>query len=491
MTSDNFSKKFDAQNELGEMGEKVVPLLIEALQDIDQRVGAGGALEKIGKPAVKPLLNSLNDTEWRVRFVAAHTLGHIRAKEAVEPLIGLLYDPQPEVRKYAAEALGSIGDQRAEQPLRERLQYEDSMLAISGINEALSNLRTNITTADTTADEDKQKQIHVDAENQNTQKKRADIQNTSDVSKQTTSNASEKNASDESKQNESNVSGQKTSKQISKKKAVIMIAAIAAIAVAAVVAFVLMLGQEGDSEVAAGAQKSSWGAQVSEAPYASEEAAAPDGEPTPQSLQVSDIIGIWQLGDFVGEEFVVRDEFIEFTETEMVNLQDGTREPYTLENSDMVLYDTDYFTALADDVGVLVWGSVEAGAGPAFFAKRPGEEATTAHVAAPKVTDSVVLTNKEWDYIEHVVTPGADVDKMPLYECKNIWFSEDGTFRTSRSKGTYEVKDDTLILFFTSAGQRHIFYITTDKQESEGIYNMTLTSEDKKAAFSFRAYEKE
>jgi hypothetical protein len=101
-----------------------------------------------------------------------------------------------------------------------------------------------------------------------------------------------------------------------------------------------------------------------------------------------------------------------------------------------------------------------------------------------------MLTNKEWGYTEHVVTLGADVDKMPLYECMNIWFGEDGTFRTSHSKGTYEVKDDTLILFFTSAGQRHIFYITIDAQKSEGIYNMTLTTEDKKAAFSFRAYEK-
>ena len=151
--SGNFSKEFNAQNELGEMGEKAVPLLIEALQDIDKRVGAGGALAKIGEPAVKPLLNSLNNSEWRVRFVAAHTLGRINAKEAVEPLIGLLYDPQPDVRKYAAEALGSIGDERAEQPLRERLQNEDSMLAISGINEALSNLRTNITTADNRTDD--------------------------------------------------------------------------------------------------------------------------------------------------------------------------------------------------------------------------------------------------------------------------------------------------------------------------------------------------
>jgi HEAT repeat protein len=138
--NEDFGKKFTAQDTLKEIGAPALPLLIEALQDIDLRVGAGSVLVNIGQPAVAPLLNALEDPEWRVRFVAAHSLGRIGTEEAVEPLIRALADPQPDVRKYAAEALGAIGDTRAIQPLRDRLQYEDSMLARSGIEEALKKL---------------------------------------------------------------------------------------------------------------------------------------------------------------------------------------------------------------------------------------------------------------------------------------------------------------------------------------------------------------
>lgn len=140
LASDNFSKTFDAGNKLVECGEDAIPMLIDALQVDNQRVGASQALGRIGKSAVVPLINCLYDPNSRVRLVAAIALGRTYSKDAVEPLIELLNDPVSDVRMYVAEALGKIGDARALQPLRDRMRSEDSVMAIRGIEEALRNL---------------------------------------------------------------------------------------------------------------------------------------------------------------------------------------------------------------------------------------------------------------------------------------------------------------------------------------------------------------
>jgi len=141
LASDNFSKTFDAGNKLVEFGEEAIPMLIDALQVDNQRVGASQTLGRIGKSAVVPLINCLYDPNSRVRLMAAIALGRTYSKNAVEPLIELLNDPVSDVRMYAAEALGDIGDARALQPLKDRMRSEDSMLAIQGISNALKKLQ--------------------------------------------------------------------------------------------------------------------------------------------------------------------------------------------------------------------------------------------------------------------------------------------------------------------------------------------------------------
>ena len=133
----DFQQRWKAEEELAAMGVAVIPSLIETLQDIDRRVSAANVLVRIGKASIDPLINCLADPDWRVRFISANALGKLKAVEAVDILINLLHDPRPEVRQYSAEALGMIGDRRALQPLKNRLQSEDSMLAIRGIEEAL------------------------------------------------------------------------------------------------------------------------------------------------------------------------------------------------------------------------------------------------------------------------------------------------------------------------------------------------------------------
>ena len=207
-----------------------------------------------------------------------------------------------------------------------------------------------------------------------------------------------------------------------------------------------------------------------------------------QRLQAGDIVGIWQVGTFDEEEFVLIDEFIEFTDTEMITLNDGMREPYKLKDSRMVLGESDYMAALAEDEDILMLAP-ENTDDPLIFAQRSSAEKMEAYVSEPKVIDRASLTGKEWNYTDQIIAPGADTAKMPLYECGYLLFGEDGSFRTSHAKGTYEIKDDTLTLFFTSAGQQFIFAITIDGQPSQGVYGMILTSEDNHGAFSFRAYE--
>jgi HEAT repeat protein len=120
-----------------------VPGLIKALgyQKEDDREAAAEALVQIGAPAVKPLIDILNDNDRSVRWYAVRALGQIGDPAAVEPLIAASTDPLVSVRSVAvgalvqigapavkaliaalpswaaAEALGRIGDTRAVEPL--------------------------------------------------------------------------------------------------------------------------------------------------------------------------------------------------------------------------------------------------------------------------------------------------------------------------------------------------------------------------------------
>ena len=96
----------------------------------------------IGKPAVKPLIASLDDNDPLVRRHAAEALGRIEDPEAVEPLIAVLNDSDPLIRRQAAEALGKIKDSRAVGPLTSILANKDEISYMrASAAEALGRIR--------------------------------------------------------------------------------------------------------------------------------------------------------------------------------------------------------------------------------------------------------------------------------------------------------------------------------------------------------------
>ncbi len=109
-----------AAEALGYIGDaRAVKSLSLALKDRDENVRqyAAAALRKIGGPAIKPLIQILNDTNKDVRERATVTLGNISNARPMEPLILALKDKDKYVRYSAAEALGYIGDAKAVEPL--------------------------------------------------------------------------------------------------------------------------------------------------------------------------------------------------------------------------------------------------------------------------------------------------------------------------------------------------------------------------------------
>jgi len=93
-----------------------LPFLMEALRDsfwwYEREVQVGdlfNAIERMGAPAVEPLLEALKDKEGAVRKYAALLLGRMKDARAIEPLGNTLYDLHHEVGKASAEALAGFG----------------------------------------------------------------------------------------------------------------------------------------------------------------------------------------------------------------------------------------------------------------------------------------------------------------------------------------------------------------------------------------------
>ncbi len=93
--------------------------MIEQLGSDDEvlRVQAGESLLLMGRAAVRPLINALENRSYKGRHLIAATLGCLGDARAVEPLIRALRDPDKTVRYHSALALGKLRDKRAVQPL--------------------------------------------------------------------------------------------------------------------------------------------------------------------------------------------------------------------------------------------------------------------------------------------------------------------------------------------------------------------------------------
>ena len=62
----------------------------------------------MGEPAVDPLIETLNDEDWRVRGAAAWALGNLGDEKAIPALEKLLDDESGFVKKGAQSAIDSI-----------------------------------------------------------------------------------------------------------------------------------------------------------------------------------------------------------------------------------------------------------------------------------------------------------------------------------------------------------------------------------------------
>ena len=92
----------------------VIPQLLEALKSRDWKVKviAAHTLGLFGKQAesaVPALIDLLKDENADVRFIAAQSLGRVDSEKAVSPLINVLQDKDENVRFAVADALLQLG----------------------------------------------------------------------------------------------------------------------------------------------------------------------------------------------------------------------------------------------------------------------------------------------------------------------------------------------------------------------------------------------
>ena len=96
---------------LGSMSNpKSIDALILTLRDNNKLVRreASTALSRMGSLAVDPLIEILDDEDWRVRGAAAWALGNLKDESAIEPLEALLDDESGYVKAGAENAIHNI-----------------------------------------------------------------------------------------------------------------------------------------------------------------------------------------------------------------------------------------------------------------------------------------------------------------------------------------------------------------------------------------------
>ncbi len=115
---------------------RAIQPLVEALADFDKSVREQAvlALSSIGKAAVKPLAEAMNEPRWETRYRAAEALGKIADEKAVQPLIQGLKDSRDHVRYMAAKGLQDLGDSDAVEPLIILLKDENVYVRLMAVH---------------------------------------------------------------------------------------------------------------------------------------------------------------------------------------------------------------------------------------------------------------------------------------------------------------------------------------------------------------------
>ncbi len=114
LVSQDWVVRMHAARAVGRLGNpQSIETLVLLLQDKVPAVRdeAIAALVSIGESAVAPLVEALENQDWRIRLRATEALCVLKSQTAVKPLVRLLqHDPDTVVRQEAARALGNIGD---------------------------------------------------------------------------------------------------------------------------------------------------------------------------------------------------------------------------------------------------------------------------------------------------------------------------------------------------------------------------------------------
>lgn len=133
LTDEEWEVESAATNALVDIGEPAVEPLIGILQDKNEdsflQAKAIAVLAGIkDERAIQPMIQALKEKPELQADLGYH-LG-LMGKPAVKPLIQLLDDEDPEVRVRAAEALSRLGDDRAIGPLTDALNDKDETVRI-------------------------------------------------------------------------------------------------------------------------------------------------------------------------------------------------------------------------------------------------------------------------------------------------------------------------------------------------------------------------
>ncbi len=115
--------------------DRAVPVLLEFLAHADVADVAAQSLADFGRPATKPVLETLRNADEDEQVALLLRVVHVIAgKEAVTTVIGFLDHQSPEIRKYAIETLGEITDPSTINYLLARLDDPDVTCQQAAVN---------------------------------------------------------------------------------------------------------------------------------------------------------------------------------------------------------------------------------------------------------------------------------------------------------------------------------------------------------------------
>ena len=133
LTDEEWEVESAATNALVEIGKPAVEPLIKILQDKNEDVFLQTKVIAVlagikDERAIQPMIQALKEKPELQADLGYH-LG-LMGEPAVKPLIQLLDDEDPEIRVRAAEALGRLGDDRTIGPLTDALNDKDETVRI-------------------------------------------------------------------------------------------------------------------------------------------------------------------------------------------------------------------------------------------------------------------------------------------------------------------------------------------------------------------------